>query len=365
MKHIKVLFVLVGVVALLVACAPAAEPEATVEEPAAEEAEVVEEEPETEEAEEPETEEVEEEADSGFPVTIENCGNTLTFDQPPERVVSLYPPNTEMLILLGVQDRIIGVAGYGSATYLLPEVEAGYEALADMVLAEDASVPREVLIAAQPDLVTDNQPDHFYNAERGFATVEEITEAGAQIYTLTAKCSGGVVDATMEDIYTDFRNYGRIFGVEERAEEIIADMEATIADVQARIEGQPPVKVLVYDSGEGPLGIFGPGTYDYVFDLSGAVNVFEDLGDSYGQVSIEEVATREIDVFVVPDYGPDYTYAPSAEERGEWLIETFPETEAAKNRRVVILPYQNFNPSAQNAEGVLALASGFYPEAFE
>ncbi len=302
-----------------------------------------------------------------YPVTIENCGCTLTFDKAPERVVSLYPPNTEMLILLGVQDRIVGVGGYQAAAYLLPETEAAYEGLAEVKLTDDgaSSVPREVLIAAQPDLVTDNQPNWFYNAEKGFATVEEITAAGAQIYTLSAKCGGGKVDATIEDIYTDLENYGKIFDVEERAEAVIAEMKATIADVQARIEGQPPVKVLIYDAGEGPLSVFGPGTYDYVFELAGGVNVFADLDQSYGQVSIEEVATREIDVFVVPDYGPDYTYAPSAEERAEWLIQAFPETEASKNRRVVILPYQNINPSAQNAEGVLVLAKGFYPEAFE
>lgn len=38
---------------------------------------------------------------------------------------------------------------------------------------------------------------------------------------------------------------------------------------------------------------------------------------------------------------------------------------AAKNHRVVILPYQNINPSAENAEGVLALAKGFYPALFK
>lgn len=351
MKPFKSILILASLVVLLAACAPMTISETVIEEVAAQAAVA---------------EEIAEEESSGFPVTIENCGNTLTFDQPPERVVSLYPPNTEILILLGVQDRIVGVGGYNDATYLLPETEAAYEALADLILGDGSyAVPRELLIAAQPDLVTDNQPDGFYNAENGFATREDIAEAGAQIYTLTAKCDGGVVDATIENIYTDLRNYGKMFGVEERAEEIIADMEATVADVQAKIEGQPTVTALIYDSGEGPLGIYGPGAWDYVLDLAGGVNVFAELDVSYAQVNIEEVATREIDIFVVPDYGPDYAYAPSTEERAEWLIETFPETEAAKNRRVVILPYQNINPSAQNAEGVLRLAEGFYPEVFE
>ncbi len=37
---------------------------------------------------------------TGFPVRIENCGRTLTFDEPPSRVVADYQPGLEILSLV-------------------------------------------------------------------------------------------------------------------------------------------------------------------------------------------------------------------------------------------------------------------------
>ncbi len=145
-----------------------------------------------------------------YPVTIENCGNTPTFTQAPERIAPLYPPVTEMLLLLGLEERIVGIGGSGTEP-VLTDLQASYVALPK--LADSSAIPREVLLAAEPDLVMDNQPDYFYDASQGFATREEIAAAGAQIYTLSAKCDGGKLDATMEDVYTDLRNLGAIFGV--------------------------------------------------------------------------------------------------------------------------------------------------------
>lgn len=298
-------------------------------------------------------------ATAAYPVTIENCGNTLTFDAAPERVAPLYPPVTEMLLLLGLSDRIVGIGGSG-AEPVLPELQAAYQALPR--LAESSAIPREVLLAAEPQLVMDNQPDYFYDASQGFATREEIAGAGAQIYTLTAKCDGGKLDATMEDVYTDLRNIGAIFGVSEQAEAEIAEMQARIAAVTEKLAGVEPVSVIYYDAGEGPLGIFGPGTWEYVFQLAGATNAFSDLSESYAQLSVEEVATRDADVIVVAGYeGGDRT----SEERAAFIRATFPNTQAVRNDRVIIIPYEYTNPGIQNVLGVEALARALHPERFE
>jgi iron complex transport system substrate-binding protein len=297
---------------------------------------------------------------ASYPVTIENCGNTLTFERAPERVATLYPPVTEMLLLLGLKDRIVGAGGSGTEP-VLPELQADFAALPK--LGEGFQIPREVLLAATPDLVMDNQPDYFYDGSQGFATREEIEATGAQIYSLTAKCGGGKLDATIEDVYTDLRNIGAIFGVSERAEAEIAEMEARIAAVTEKLEGVEPVSVIYYDAGEGPLGIFGPGTWEYVFNLAGAENAFSDLSESYAQVSIEEVATRDADFIVVAGYTTEGVK--SSEERAEFIRATFPNTSAVQNDRVIIVPYEYTNPGIQNVLGVEFLAKALHPERFE
>jgi iron complex transport system substrate-binding protein len=48
------------------------------------------------------------EAPAGFPVTIQDCGRTLTFTKAPERIVTTYPNAAELLIRLGLGDKIVG-----------------------------------------------------------------------------------------------------------------------------------------------------------------------------------------------------------------------------------------------------------------
>jgi iron complex transport system substrate-binding protein len=290
-----------------------------------------------------------------YPVTIENCGNTLTFDRAPERVASLYPVTTELLLRLGLEEHIIAAANFGET--LPADLQAAYQGL--NLLGDNFVIPKEVLLSQEPDFVMDNQPDWFYSAENGFATVEDSTSIGAQIYTITAKCDSGRLDATFEDNYTDLRNMGKIFGVEERAEALIAEMQATIDAVQAKISDQIPPRVMIYDAGEGPLGIFGAGSYGFVLELSGGINAFADLPETYSQVSIEAVAAREVDVVIIAEY--DGTGA----ARAEFIRQTFPNMVAVKNDRIVIIDYALINPGVRNHLGVEAFARALFPEAFE
>lgn len=293
-------------------------------------------------------------ATAQYPVTIQNCGNTLTFDKAPERVASLYSVTTELLLRLGLDEHIVMAADFGEA--LPGDLQAAYESL--NLVGQDSIIPREVLLSQQPELVMDNQPDWFYSAENGFASVEDITGAGAQIYTITAKCGGGRPDAAFEDNYTDLRNMGKIFGVEDRAEVLIRKMQATIADVQARVAGRDAPRVMIYDAGEGPMGVFGPGAYDFVLELAGGTNAFADLSESYAQVSAEEVVARSIEVVIVAGYEDD-------EARAQFIRDTFPNLPAVQEGRVYVVPYGLMNPGVRNHLGVEAFAKALFPEAFE
>ena len=48
--------------------------------------------------------------DASYPVEVRNCGREVSVDAAPERVVSLHPSITELLIQLGVGDRGAAVA---------------------------------------------------------------------------------------------------------------------------------------------------------------------------------------------------------------------------------------------------------------
>ena len=93
--------------------------------------------------------------------------------------------------------------------------------------------------------------------------------------------------------------------------------------------------------------------------LAGGENAFANLKESYANLSVEEIATREIDVFVVFDDDGN------GKARADYLLKTFPTSSAAKNKRVVFVPYATINPGVRNHLGVEIIARGLYPEAFK
>ncbi|TYB57237.1 iron chelate uptake ABC transporter family permease subunit [Nonomuraea sp. PA05] len=79
---------------------------------------------------------------TGFPVTIENCGRELTFDQPPSKVVTGYHPSLETLLALGLGDRIAGRTFFGESAFL-PGQKETYDKIPQIV--REFRLPRALL----------------------------------------------------------------------------------------------------------------------------------------------------------------------------------------------------------------------------
>ena len=63
---------------------------------------------------------------SHYPVTITNCGQTLTFTKAPSRVVSTFDNTSEILVKLGLGNRIVGTY-YDAMFTTEPDIQAAYE----------------------------------------------------------------------------------------------------------------------------------------------------------------------------------------------------------------------------------------------
>jgi iron complex transport system substrate-binding protein len=288
---------------------------------------------------------------SGFPVTIQNNGRTLTFAEPPKRAVSLNLHTTEIMLALGLEAAMVGTAYNNNK--ILPEYEDAYNRIP--ILAEKYP-SLETLLAANPDFVY-GRSSAFGND--GVAPVEELAQLGVTAYAV----QGTVVNAaTMDDTYADIQNIGRIFGVEQRARALIADMQRRIAETQSTIGMiDTPVRVLVYDAGEKDLFTAGQSLQTYLIALAGGKNVFDDVAKNWTTVSWEAAVQRQPEVIVINDYGET-----SAEAKIELLLNNsaLADTPAVKNRRFVVLPLPGVFEGVRNPGAVELLARGFYPEAF-
>jgi iron complex transport system substrate-binding protein len=224
------------------------------------------------------------------------------------------------------------------------------------VLAEEYP-STEVLASVEPDFTYGRPSAH---REDGVGNVEDLEVLGITAYTV----QGTLVEAaTMEDVYTDMRNLGRIFDIQSEAEALIASMEQEIAAVQDQIgDVEEPVRVLVYDAGTDDLFTAGQSLQTHLIELAGGRNVFDDVEDNWVTVSWEEAVARSPDVIVINDYGDT-----PADEKIDFLLNNpaLSSLPAIQNERIIVLPLPSVFEGVRNPDAVRLLASGFYPDRFE
>jgi iron complex transport system substrate-binding protein len=244
-------------------------------------------------------------AQAGGGPTARNCGIDVTVPGPPQRIYAAYQPAIEMVHALGVSDRLVGTA-YLDAQ-VLPEYAAAQAAAA--YLPELPS--REALLATDPDFVVSGFNDLFATAgSESLGTRASLRELGVQSWIFSPLCpsADGLADeaidpasVTIENVYADVRDLGRLFGVEDRAAAVVADVQARIAAVQQRVAGAPRPRVAVVRAqDDGTFQVAGgPDFVTRILDIAGADNAFADLRSRRNvPVGAEEILARDPDVIL-------------------------------------------------------------------
>jgi len=287
--------------------------------------------------------------------TYEIYGETyeVTYIQAPQRAVTMSQFMTEMLLALGLEDRMVGTAFMDNDIY--PDFKEAYDSIE---VLSDKYPSKEVMYSVEPDFISGWAS--VFNEKR-VASAGEMIENG--IHPFLAKSISG--DGSIDTVYQDFRTIGKIFDVNENAEAVVAKMQNEVAQIQntiGELSEENKVKVLAYDSGENePFVVAGGGISGDIIKQAQGQNVFSDIPKGYATVSWEEVVLRNPDVIVIVDYGDT-----SAEAKVE-LIKSHPalqDVEAVKNETFVVIGLADMSPGIRNTGAIKLLAEGFYPEKF-
>lgn len=290
-----------------------------------------------------------------YPVTVKSCNREVTFDASPAHAISNDVNLTEMMLVLGLRDRMIGYTGISGWKTLDEEMRAGVAELPEL----SAKYPtKEVLAGAEPDFFFAGW--NYGMKVGGEVTPETLEPLGIKTYELTESCIhiGPKGRSSMDDMYNDILNLGTIFGVEAKAQELVAGWKARLAEVTAGIDRSKPLRVFVYDSGEETP--FTAGAYAMptaMIEAAGGVNIMDDLEKSWATVAWEPVVERNPEVIVIVNYG-DVT----AEEKIAFLEgnPAFANVDAVKNDRYVVLEYVEATPGPRNIRAVEKLVKGFW-----
>jgi len=291
---------------------------------------------------------------TAFPVTVQSCDRAVTFDAAPARAISNDVNLTEMMLVLGLRDQMVGYTGISGWKTLDEQMRAGVAELPEL---SERYPTKEVLVAADADFYFAGW--NYGMTVGGEVTPETLAPFGIQVYELTESCIhiGTKSKISMQDMYDDLLNLGRIFGVEDRAAALVAGYEARLAEVTAGVDRADPLRVFVYDSGEeAPFTAGRYGMPTALIEAAGGVNIMDDIEKSWTEIGWEAVVERNPEVIVIVNYG-DVT----AEQKIAFMKTNpaFAGIDAVVNDRFVVLDYVEATPGPRNIEAVEKLVAGF------
>ncbi|MFC3455997.1 ABC transporter substrate-binding protein [Amycolatopsis speibonae] len=287
--------------------------------------------------------------------TVTNCGAQVSFPAP-QRPVAYDVSGAEKMFALGLAGRM---RGYVMNSLGDPSI-AGSPWKDDYAKVErlgTSRVTREILVNAKADWVIAGWNSGF-SEERGI-TPKLLEQVGIRSYLHTETCweypTAKSEVTPLEALYTDLRNLGDIFGVRQRADELVSELKGRFDKVRAGAPKTPPAKVFVYDSGtDQPYTAGKHAAPNDIIDAAGGTNVFRDLQDGWGSVGWEAVVKAEPEVIVVVDYADQ----PAKDKIA--FIKAAPQlknTPAVRDNRFHVVSYGDLVSGPRNAAGAESLAA--------
>lgn len=278
-----------------------------------------------------------------------NCGREITVDAPPARTVSLSQSSTEILLSLGLADRMVGTAGWTD-----PVLQQLAEANESVPRLADQAPSYERVLDADPDFVTASFASTF--GEGGVTTPDALKKLGVGAYLSPAEClkdNEGDGDGKRESaleidaIFTEITELATIYGVPERGTALVADLERRMAAAESSAKDNGVSVMYWFANAESPYiagCCGGPGIISRALGLS---NTFDDTTEEWPQINWETIADRNPDVLVLGDLTRKSQTAETGAAKIDYL-KTNPVTsqlDAVKNDRFIQLSGAELNPS--------------------
>lgn len=298
---------------------------------------------------------------AGEPVTITNCGRTISVDGAPDAAVGLSPSQTELLLRLGLADSLVGQAQTDTAP--LSDDVAGQAA--DIPVLSEAGPPsREQLLNVRPDFVF-SPTMYEFTAEQGFASLDQLDEAGVAAYVATGGCAERRMSGTVEDVFTDLENLGKVFAVPDKAQTLVDEGKADLSEVDEAVgDRAKPTVAQVYLEGT-TLTAIGAGIEYDILRRAGGDNVFSpqdpEFADFFAaQITPEALAAANPDALVFAVNSPEHEQATV-----DYLTRTFPDMTAVREGRLITIDAADTYPGTLgNVSVVRQIAEALHPDAF-
>ncbi|MFD2518019.1 ABC transporter substrate-binding protein [Salinimicrobium flavum] len=194
---------------------------------------------------------------------------------PPKRIVSLVPSQTELLVDLGLEESLVGVTKF-------------------CVHPEDLRKRKQVVGGTKQvniDKIRKLAPDIILcNKEENTPQIVKDLEKIAPVHVSDIK--------TIDDSLELIREYGEIFNTRQKSSEIVGKIIDLRKAFEMSIAGQPARKV-AYLIWKNPWMVAGKDTFiDHLLSLNNFENVFSDKKSRYPEIFLKELPDEIDHVFL-------------------------------------------------------------------
>ncbi len=249
---------------------------------------------------------------------VDDVGRTVNVSVPVKIIVSLSPAHTEIIFMLGQQDKLKAV----SVQCDFPEAAKKMEK-AGTFLKPDL----EKIIRIKPDVVISGGGIQKQ-------TIYELDKLKIPVIVLYPR--------NINAIAADMRVIGRLTGTEKKAGLMAGKIEALKqAKTKTRI-----LKVYIELWGSPAMSTGGASCINDIVETAGGLNIFKDSASEYPKVSKEEIIKRNPDVIILL-YEPEKDYY-----QRQW----FEAVNAGKNKNIFVISEKDsdffLRPGPRVAEGV-------------
>ncbi len=214
-----------------------------------------------------------------FPIKAkDDRGKEFEFTEPPRRIVSLVPTQTELLFSLGLGEETVGVTSYCS----YPQSAGSKETVGGF-----AEFDIKKIIALDPDLVL-----AFGSVQ--LPAVETLEKNGKKVFW--------IYPHTVGDILASIERVGEITGKVEEGKRLRDTAERKAGALRSALGAIPVEKrpsIFRVMGINPPATIGGDSFQSDVFYLAGGKNTFADVKKDYFEVDAKELIKRNPDVIII------------------------------------------------------------------
>ena len=269
-------------------------------------------------------------------------GNEVTIPTKIERIVSTAPSNTEVLVDLGVADKLVCVDNYSE----------GIEGLNKDVEKMDFSAPdAEAIIGLEPDIII---ASGYNKSGSGDDPFKAVSDAGISVVYIPSSNS-------INGIYKDIEFLASIVNAEDEGGKIISNMKKEISEIAEKGKTIKDKKTVYFEIGPAPtLYSIGKDTFvNEMISLIGAENIFKDE-ESWISPTEESVLDANPDVILT---NVNYVDDPVSEIIGR---QGWDSITAVKNKDVYSIDADSSSrPTPNIIKALKEMAKAIYPDVYE